>query len=84
MTSVEVLQSKFENMTEQLCELKEDVKSLGVSIAVNQKIIMDKFDNIDSKYATKLSVNRLWIIVWSVIWFVFTALGAVAFTSLLK
>jgi hypothetical protein len=71
-------------MVEQLCGLKEDVKSLGTSIAVNQKIIMDKFDSLDVKYATKSSVNRLRVIVWSVIGFFATAGAGLAITKLLQ
>jgi hypothetical protein len=83
-TSVEVLQSKFENMSEQMCSLKEDVKCLWTSMAINHKMIMDKFDWLDNKYATKLSVNRIWVIIWSIIGFVFTALWAVSLSTLLK
>ena len=58
-----------------LKEVKGDVKDI-------KKYLFEGW--LENNYAKRSSVNRLWIIVWSVIWFVFTALWAVAFTSLLK
>jgi len=83
MISTETLEAKYENMAEQIWEIKEDVKGLSISIAVNHKMVMDKFDLLDTKYATKTSVNRIWIIIWSIIGFVFTFVGALGLNHFL-
>lgn len=69
MITVDVLDNKYDNMAKEICEVKESIKWLGTSIAVNHKMVMDKFDGLDTKYATKSSVNRIWVIIWSIIWF---------------
>ena len=78
-----VLENKYENMAEQLKEVKQSLRELWTSLAVNQKIIMDKFDSLDTKYATKTSVNRIWIIIWSIIGFFASAAWALIVRELL-
>lgn len=59
ITALEVNQN---NLMKEISEIKADVKEL-----------LAKFENLDNKYATKSSVNRIWVIIWSIIGFFATA-----------
>lgn len=70
-------------MVKDISDIKENIKEIGTKQENNHISIMAKFESLDLKFATKSSVNRLRVIVWSIIGFVFTALWAVALTTLI-
>lgn len=80
---ITALQINSLQMAKDISDIKENIKEIGTKQEANHTSIMAKFESLDLKFATKSSVNRLRVIVWSIVGFVFTTLWVVALTSLL-
>lgn len=72
---IEALQTNHKDVMDVINEIRGDVKEL-------KKYIFEW--GMDSKYASKSSVNRLWTIVWGVVWFCAAYFGTVLFAKLFK
>jgi hypothetical protein len=72
---INTLENNQHNFMEILKEVKEDVKDI-------KKYLFEWW--LEWNYAKRTSVDKLWIIVWAIIWFVFTALGTSIMLLLIK
>lgn len=71
-------------MVTDIWDIKKEVKDISVAQKSNHEMVMLKFESLDVKYAPKSSVAKLWVIVRSIIGFVFTALGTAIMVLLLN
>ena len=64
--------------------LKNNFTYMQKKIDNIENMLKDFIKVSDKKYAQKVSVDRLWSIVWAVIWFVFVWLWGALMALLLK
>jgi hypothetical protein len=60
--------------SEQIAMLKDGIGKIDLKVDKIDIKIDNLISTLDEKYAKKKSVDRLWVIVWSIIGFVFTSL----------
>ncbi len=70
--------------SEQIAMLKDGIGKIDLKVDKIDIKIDNLISTLDEKYAKKKSVDRLWVIVWSIIGFVFTSLWVALITLLLK
>jgi chromosome condensin MukBEF ATPase and DNA-binding subunit MukB len=58
---------KITRMQEDIAEIKKNQEKQNEKLDTIVKTIEDKFSSLDDKFAKKTSVDRLWVIVWSII-----------------
>lgn len=70
--------------SQQIVMLKDWIENIDKKVDKLDLKIDTFIKTLDDKYAKKNSVDRLWVIVWSIIGFVFTSLWVALITLLLK
>lgn len=70
--------------SQKIKQMQKDILNIDKKVDRIDIKIDNLISTLDEKYAKKKSVDRLWVIVWSIIGFVFTSLWVAFITLLLK